>query len=236
MKFSVIIPAHNEEKFIGACLKSICDAAANTEYDIEIIVVLNRCTDQTEKIALGHGAFIVHENEKNIAKIRNAGAKKATGDVLVTIDADSQMHADSFLEINRLLKSGRFIGGGARILPERWSLGIAMSLLSLVPYLISNGVSAGMFWCYRRDFEAIGGFNESLISVEDIDFGQRLKKFGKTKGLKYGTVRKAPIVTSCRKFDTFGDWYLFLNPRLVRQIFKGNDRRVAEGFYYKVNR
>ncbi|MGE3758080.1 MAG: glycosyltransferase family 2 protein [Pseudobdellovibrionaceae bacterium] len=236
MKFSVVTPAHNEEKFIGACLQSIQAAAKTSGHQVEMIVVLNRCSDQTETIARHHGAVIVKEDEKNIARVRNTGAKVATGDVIVTLDADSRMDANTFIELERLLKSGKFVGGGARVKPERWSIGIFMSLLSIAPYVIAKGVSVGMFWCYRKDFEAIHGFDESMVSLEDADFGQRLKKLGATRGLSYGTARRVPIVTSCRKFDKFGDWYLFLNPRLVHRIFKGTDRMAADSFYYDVNR
>lgn len=44
------------------------------------------------------------------------------------------------------------------------------------------------------------------------------------------------IVTSCRKFDRFGDWYLFKNPLLVKRIFSGQDRKAADHFYYDPGR
>lgn len=50
-KFSVIIPAHNEEKYIDKCLKSILNASEYVTDNVEIIVVANRCTDKTELIA-----------------------------------------------------------------------------------------------------------------------------------------------------------------------------------------
>lgn len=236
MNFSVIIPAHNEEKFIDGCLQSIQVAATKSGDTIETVVVLNRCTDRTEEIAIRYGARVVREDEKNIAKIRNAGAKAASGDVIVTLDSDSRMHSDTFLEIKNFLNSEKFIGGGARIKPERWSIGIFMSLLSIAPYVVVGGVSAGLFWCCRKDFDTLGGFDESLLSLEDMDFGQRLKELGKKRGLSYGTLKKSPITTSCRKFDKFGDWYLFLNPRLVRQIFKGTNRQATDHFYYEIKR
>jgi hypothetical protein len=93
-----------------------------------------------------------------------------------------------------------------------------------------------MFWLTRATFDAVGGFDESLVSVEDLDFALRLKRFGKLRGLKYGKLRRTFITTSCRKFDQFGDWYLFRNPRLVRQIFTGRNREAADGFYYEVRR
>jgi len=81
-------------------------------------------------------------------------------------------------EVFRSLESGQFIGGGVLIYPERWSLGIASSLMVLLPLLIWHRVSAGMFWCFKSDFDSIGGFDESIICVEDLDFGKRLKKLG----------------------------------------------------------
>ena len=134
------------------------------------------------------------------------------------------------------LKDQRYIGGGTIIWPERFSLGIFFSLLTVAPYVIKRGVSAGMFWFSRETFDAVGGFNEVLLSAEDIDFGQRLKAFGHTKGRMYGTIRRNGITTSCRKFDQFGDWYLFRNPRLVKEIFTGKNKRATDHFYYDAER
>ena len=167
--------------------------------------MLNRCTDRTEEIALSLGCRIEREDERNLSRIRNAGVRAATGEIVVTIDADSVMSSNMLEEVVRMLGSGRYIGGGVRILPERWSLGIACSLLVVLPFVLWHRVSAGMFWCLKRDFDAVGGFDESLACVEDIDFGTRLKAFGRKRGLRYGTIRDAHLTTSCRKFDQFGD-------------------------------
>jgi hypothetical protein len=75
-----------------------------------------------------------------------------------------------------------------------------------------------------------------LVSAEDIDFARRLKSYGKSKGKRFKTITKAHIVTSCRKFDEFGDWFLFKNPRLVWKIFQGKDQNAADRLYYDVNR
>ncbi|MGD2270957.1 MAG: glycosyltransferase [Desulfobacterales bacterium] len=236
MTFSVIIPARNEERFIGRCLESIKSATRRITDPVEIITALNRCTDSTEDIARNHDAIIVKEDSKNLARIRNAAARAASGDIIVTIDADSQMTPNMFEEIHKHLSSGRYIGGGVIVLPERVSMGICMSLWLVIPVVLLYRVSAGLFWCYRKDFLAIGGFDEKLVSAEDIDFARRLKSYGKKEGKRFKTLTKAYIVTSCRKFDRFGDWYLFKNPRLVWTILKGNNQKAADGFYYEVDR
>ena len=236
MKYSVLIPAHNEEAFIGDCLQSIKYAADRVPDGVEIIVALNRCTDQTADIAARHHAVLVKEDSKNLAIIRNAAARAASGDVIVTIDADSRMSGNMFAEISEKLGTGTYIGGGVLILPERWSVGICMSALTVLPFLLIHRLSAGLFWCLRKDFDAVGGFNEALVSAEDLDFAKRLKAYGKIKGKRFKMITRAHIITSCRKFDTFGDWYLFKNPGLVWKIMKGDNQKAADLFYYDTDR
>ena len=239
--FTVVIPAHNEEKYIGKCLRSIKTAAKYVAPDrVEIIVVTNRCTDKTAAIARHYGARVLNNNKKCIASIRNTGIYAASGKIVVTIDADSVMTKYSLVEIKSMLQSGRYIGGGANPMFDRMSVGIAFSslyvALNLLPTMIKNGgyLSGAMFWFYKKDFDMIGGFDESLVSLEDMDFAKRLKKLGAGRGQKYGTLKRSYVITSSRKFDEFGDWYLIKNRKLTKRIFTGKDRDAADQFYYDV--
>lgn len=239
--FSIIIPAHNEENYITACLESIKLAEQEVSGNrVQIIVAANRCTDKTAEIARKFGAQVIDNQDKCISMIRNAGVRAAEGDIIVTIDADSRMTKGSLKEIAEMLESGKYVGGGTRSKFERLSLGILCSgayvAVNLIPIMWKNkaALSGGMFWCYKRDFEKIGGFDESLISLEDMDFAARLNKLGVSRGQKYGTLKKSYILTSSRKFDEFGDWYLIKNRKLTKRIFTGKDREAADGFYYDV--
>jgi glycosyltransferase involved in cell wall biosynthesis len=236
MRFSVVIPARNEQENIGACMESIHAASTFAAGDLEIIVVLNRCTDLTAEIALEHGARLTGEDSRNLSRIRNAGARLAAGDILVTIDADSTMSSNMLAEIEKRISSGRYVGGGVRIVPERMSPGIAVSMAVMLPYVIIRRISGGLFWCLRKDFEAVGGFDESVVSAEDIDFAIRLKKHGRKTGRKFGTIGNAHIVTSCRKFDLFGDWVLLRHPRTVWRLLRGRNQELADRFFYRVDR
>lgn len=240
-KFSVIIPVHNEEKYIGKCLAAIAEAAKRVEpHEVEIIVVANRCTDKTAEIADSYSAKVLHNQDKAISAIRNAGVNSASGEIIVTIDADSCMTENSLAEIKQMLESGKYIGGGAMSKFDRMSFGIAISTLyvaaNIMPTMIKNkaALSGGMFWFYKKDFETLGGFDESLVSVEDLDFAARLNKLGVSRNRKYGTLKKSYIITSSRKFDEFGDWYLIKNRKLTKCIFTGKDREAADKFYYDV--
>lgn len=236
MNLSVIIPAHNEEGYIGKTLDSVLAAAANYPHEVEIIVVLNRCTDLTESICLAKGCKIVKEDIENIAAVRNRGIRSAINEMIVTCDADSLMHPSTLLRVARLMTGGKYVGGGCLFLPERWSLGIVACALSVLPFLVRWGVSFGLFWVSKTDFEAIGGFDERFLTVEDLDFGKRLKEHGKSSGRKYGTLMLSPLITSCRKFDQFGDWYMIKNRKEVRRMFIGSDIAVAEKYWYRVGR
>lgn len=241
MQFSVIIPAHNEERYIGKALRSVRSAAKYAAPDtVEIIVAANRCTDRTADIAQQYGAKVIRNDSKCIAAVRNSGVRAATGEIIVTLDADSMMTKYSLVEIKSLLQSGDYIGGGANPKFDRMSVGIAFSSLyvamHLLPVMLRSGgyLSGAMFWCCRRDFEQIGGFDESLVSLEDLDFARRLKQLGAERGQKYGTLKDSYVLTSSRKFDEFGDWYLIRNRKLTKRIFTGTDRSAADAFYYDV--
>jgi len=237
VKFSVLVPAHNEEAYLGACLAAIETAARPYQGQVETIVALNRCTDRTEEIARTHGAAVVREDARNLAKIRNAAARAARGEILATIDADSTMSTNMLSEVERALAGGRTIGGGVPIIPDRLSLGIAATMLMLAPYaLIRYRVTGGLFWCRRSDFEAIGGFDESKVCGEDLDFAVRLRAYGKAHGKPFKTLWRTSIHTSVRKFDALGDWHLVLRPGLIRTILRGKDQKAADAYYYDLER
>ena len=112
----------------------------------------------------------------------------------------------------------------------------ASTAQAIAPLVMGRGVSGGMFWFLRDTFESLNGFDERLVSIEDLDFALRMKALGQARGQKFGTVWRGGIKTSCRKFDTHGDWHLVINPRLLRRIFSGRDRSAADQYYYDVDR
>jgi glycosyltransferase involved in cell wall biosynthesis len=236
VRFSIVIPARDEEAHLAGCLDALRRAAAGYDGEVEVIVVLNRCTDATERIAQAWGARTVREDAPNLARIRNRGAAEAAGEVLVTVDADSRMSENALREIDRALRSGWYVGGGVSVRPERLSAGILASWAILRLMLLVTGLGGGLFWCYRRDFAAIGGFDEALLVAEDLDFARRLRAHGRSRGLRFTTLRAVALVTSCRKFDRFGDWFLLkellLHGRRIRRALRAEDRDFADRYFY----
>ena len=238
---SVVIPAHNEEAYIGGCIRAVRRAAEELpEEETEIVVVCNRCTDGTAALAAELGARVIANDERSISAIRNAGIRAARGSVILTVDADSAMFLGALREAQEMLASGKYVGGGSRAKFDHMSLGILVStayvVRQLLPVMLRQkaALSGGMFWFYKEDWEAVGGFDESLVSLEDMDFACRLNGLGKRRGQRYGTLRRSHIVTSSRKFDQFGDWYLVKDRAMVKRLFSGRDREAADRFYYDV--
>lgn len=88
---SIVIPAHNEEKDIRNCLRSIKN---QTYSPIEIIVADNASTDRTAAIAREEGAVVVYEAMPGVCAARQAGTEKAQGSIVVSTDADTIFHKD----------------------------------------------------------------------------------------------------------------------------------------------
>ena len=99
MRFSVIIPAHNSEKFINKALDSIKN---QTFRDFELIVVCDRCTDNTKAIAESYGAKTIDVDFGRDGLTRNAGLDIAQGEYILFLDHDDlYMHEFVFEEINK---------------------------------------------------------------------------------------------------------------------------------------
>ncbi len=212
-RISVVIPAHNEARYVARCIRSIRKAADVYGGNVEIIVVCNRCTDTTEAIAKANGARVVHDETRCIASVRNAGIRAARGHIIVTIDCDNRMTEGTLAEIADLLGSGRFIGGGAPIRFERYSFPLwCNDLLCRISFGIT-GLYCGIFWAEKRTFEAVGGFIEKK-AMEDAATAKRLRAYGKKQGKRYTTLRQNHLINSTRKYDDLGDWLYF---RLVFQ-------------------
>ena len=79
MFISVVVPALNEEKYIGHCLSSLRAQHYPREL-YEIIVVDNASTDRTAEIARRFGLKVVFEPQRGVGRARHRGAQEARGE------------------------------------------------------------------------------------------------------------------------------------------------------------
>ncbi len=208
-RFSVVVPALDEQADLARSFRAIDRAAQAIRTDAEVVVAVVDGDGPMARVAASMGAAVVTVHRPSVAVARNAGAAVVTGQILVTIDADRVMSPLTFAEIERLLATGCYVGGGAMQHAERHTLAIdaAMVVSRLTTYL--NGLGGGMYWCRRDDFEAIGGFDERVSTVDDLDFARRLRDHGMRTGRKFVNLRQARVTTSCRHGAPRGFSYAF---------------------------
>ena len=82
-----MIPAYNEELYLGPCLQSL--ASQDFPGPVEVIVVDNNSTDRTARVAESFGAKVVVETRPGVCWARQAGTAAASGEILVSADADT---------------------------------------------------------------------------------------------------------------------------------------------------
>lgn len=207
MRISIVIPAYNEAKLIGATLSAVRDACAALTvrgWEHEIIVCDNNSTDETARQACAGGATVVFEPVNQISRARNRGASVASGDWLVFVDADSSPSTALFEEMSKVIDGGLVVGGGSVVTMDADQ--------SWAGWLISfwNGISrvccwmAGSFiFCEARVFRQLGGFSQDLFISEEIDFSRRLKREARHLGRKVVILTRHPLSTSNRKLHLY---------------------------------
>jgi len=239
-RFSLVVPAFNEVRYLPRLLDSV-DAAgaayARGRTALEVIVADNASTDRTGEIASARGCRVVRVRRRSIAAARNAGARSALGSVLAFVDADSRIHPDTLNAIDEALASGRYVGGASGVTMERWSLGIGMTYLLFLPMVYLTGMDTGVVFCRREDFERVGGYDEDLRFAEDVEFLTCLKRLGRQRGQRLVRLTPVKAVASTRKFDQYGDWHYFpMLARLGLSAGRGRSRERVESYWYQPNR
>ena len=206
--FSIIIPAYNEQNYIGAVLERLFNAIAEIEnLTGEVIVVDNNCSDQTAILAKEKGARVVFEPINQISRARNAGACVASGKYLFFVDADTQISNELLLLSLQRLEGGECGGGGSTVVFD--SNQNQFFFGSFMPYFWSwisktFKLAAGSFiFCDKKTFFEAGCFSEKLFAGEEILFSINYKKCCQKKGLTFEIVEDFPVVTSSRKLDWF---------------------------------
>ena len=243
-RYSLVIPACNEEAYLARLLDSVDRARrsyAGGPEAVEVIVADDGSTDATAEIARARGCLTVAVGAHHIAKARNAGASASSGDVLAFVDADSRVHPGTATEIDRLISSGRVIGGTTGAIFERQSAGLrctfaALALLGLafrgVHALRHPAMDTGVVFCARNDLEAIGGYREDYRWGEDVWFLFDLRRRGWREGRRLAGATGAPALFSTRKFDRYGDWHYFTMPfRILWEALRGRDTTARQYWY-----
>lgn len=202
---SIVIPAFNEEKYIVNTLFSLLKSEQKTEINYEVILVENNSSDKTAQLAEnfknGMDLKIIHEKKQGRGAARARGFKEAKGQIVLSADADTIFYRGWIETLSSALK-GNVIGvtTSCKINDSSPLKNVILNLLqpvSMVCYRLLlghywlSGFSSGIL---KSVYQASGGFDPSLQSMEDIDLSFRVAKLGKIKFIN------KPVTFSGRRF------------------------------------
>lgn len=195
-KISVIIPALNEEFGIGKTIELIPrKEISDMGYQTEIVVVDNGSTDNTARIAHDCGAKVVSEQVRGYGNAYKAGINNATGDLIITGDADMTYPFDDmprfikmveknnfdFINTNRLSNANFNAMANTHILGNYFLSAIARFIFNW-PF---NDSQSGM-WIFKKDI-----WKYLDVRSGGMSFSQEIKIEAYIKGFKCTEV---PIV------------------------------------------
>ena len=189
MKFSVVIPAFNEEKYLEKCLQSVVSQQADFKY--EIIVVDNNSIDKTEEIAKSFGVKVIKEMRPGVGWARYTGTKQVVGEYILHLDADTILPSDYFTNVlDRFKKNKKLVCLSGQMFfydAPWWKDTLRFIFHRLVLWLVvlfSFGKMGAMGnnMCFKKSvYDKTLGFNPNLKFGEDMDLSKKLSKFGKVK-------------------------------------------------------
>ncbi|MDT7041977.1 glycosyltransferase [Candidatus Nitronereus thalassa] len=185
---SFIIPVWNDEKNIARCLRSIRNLDFS-QHQYEVIILDNGSTDNTHRIMEDMGfAFKIIE-KVHVSALRNRGAAIAQGEYLAFVDSDVELSPSWLGPSLAALSDPRVVGAGcfphvpldSTWVQRAWEIhqkGREMkNVLAPVRWLPSMNLVVR-----REAFLAVGGFNERLVTAEDVDLCYRLGAKGAILG------------------------------------------------------
>ena len=230
---SFIVPAHNEEAWVGRCVSAIRSAAEPLAEPHEIIVVDDASSDTTAAIARQQAAQVVRVEHRQISATRNAGARQAHGDILFFVDADTLVNAPAIQSALRSIRAGA-VGGGCfprfeGWLPWWWRLGLPV--VERLCRWFNVFPSGACLFCTRGAFQTTGGFDEHYYALEEVVFVRALKRQGRF------VIPAETVITSGRKPRAHSFLsYARLVMRIALRGSKGLGSRRGLEFWYEPER
>jgi hypothetical protein len=190
LALSVIVPAHNAERVLPQSLGALGRSDLARE-EWELIVVDDASTDDTARVALHHADRVVDLAARVLgpAYARNRGCEVARGEVLVFIDADVCVHADTLRRFARLFAEDPTVGAAFGSYDANPAApGLVSQYRNLLHHYTHHrsGGDAETFWAgcgavRRAVFIDAGMFDEwhyPRPQIEDIELGGRIRALG----------------------------------------------------------
>ena len=194
-KISVIIPTLNEAVYISRLLMYLQEHSSAQNIK-EIIVVDGGSSDDTAEIASDYGAIVMHSS-KGRAKQMNYGARKAKGQILYFLHADTFPPKKFDSSILKAVAQNHTAGCFRMKFDSNSTFLKFFASLTAINHKICRGGDQSLF-VTQSLFQKMCGFNENYLIFEDSEFIGRLYEVTKFKVLPQN------VITSARKYKKCG--------------------------------
>ncbi len=199
LRFSVVIPAYNEARFLGSCLDSL--QAQDFPGPYEVIVVDNNSTDGTGDLARSRGVTVVHEPRAGVCSARQSGTTAARGEIVVSTDADTVFSPGWLSRIDEafLEDPGRVaVAGPCRFVDPPWwgcvYTGVLFGVVSLIARTTGRILYVTATNIAFRKSEWTGYDVEATQGGDELGLLRRLRSRGSV-----AFIRSNPTFTSSRR-------------------------------------
>ncbi len=208
MNLSVIVPVLNEEITVEATLQALVALAP-----YEIIIVDGGSRDRTREICRRFAVEVL-SSERGRARQMNFGARRASGDVLLFLHADTRLPESALDDIDAALSDPRYLGGRFDVeLPgAHWMFKMIAALINYRSRATKIGTGDQALFVRRDIFDLIGGYPDIPL-MEDIVFCRALKGMGNIACLR------SRVVTSARRWERDGVWRTILRMWMVKLCY-----------------
>src|SRR5579859_3794677 len=207
-ELSIVVPAFNEERCIGACIRSLAGQEIDRTY--EVILVDNNSTDDTVAVARaaanGLNLRVVHEARQGRGSARRAGFDVAAGQIVFSADADTIYPARWLRSLLDPLANGEVVAATSTARIDDLS-GWRNSVFNITQpvamwcYRLALGhhCLSGFSFAIRREvYRASGGFDPELNAEEDADLSRRVARLGASASAAGAGMRGQPGVEKGR--------------------------------------
>lgn len=173
---SVVIPAHNEERVIGRCLRTLLDGAPG---DVDVVVVANGCTDRTAAIAAAHGGpvRVVETSVASKVGALNLGDAHAAGFPRVYLDADVELSGASLHALATSLRGGGALAAAPAVhfaLGHRpWSVRAYYRVWQVLPFARQAIGAGGVYGLSAEGRARFGPFPD--LGADDLFVRQQFR-------------------------------------------------------------
>jgi len=194
------MPVLNEARGVGPALQALAPLLAR---GVQVIVVDGGSTDDTvvQARAALNGDGLVISAPRGRALQMNAGARQASGGVLLFLHADTQLPADADVRVADALAGGARVWGrfDVRIAGRPRMLRVIATLMNVRSRWTGIATGDQCIFMTRAAFDAVGGFPDQAL-MEDIAISQRLLRLSSPACLR------SRVVTSGRRWESRGVW------------------------------